>query len=803
MDSDGLSDVDWIKRMLDNPRVENGEGSSSAAQRSKPNGPPKTRFRLPLSNLQKTKPRDVRAESSQGLLSANVQQTAKTSEDDTAYSQEGLCDYCSELSIGNLKRAGSTDRRLNPITDATGGHHHSIQDLEASAETCNLCRLLVRALRPYIGKLRMASSPPPTAPHWGNTRFQMWAQNMDMDDDEREGKLTHLIFQWHDWDDGPELLLSASRGSPASAHIEQHFLDPFADSEANIAKIERILHSCKARHTQCQLNHQVSPNTSARLFQNVTTLKALPSAVLPTRVVVAQYEDHGKTGPFLLETVGRTGVYAALSYRWSPDSQIITTRQTLESNKTKLDFGSHTGTRIFSDAVSLCRKLGIPYLWIDALCIIQHDPTDPLSNLDDWEKEAKSMGRVYGDCVLTIAATGASDDSSIGLFGDRSAISQSIELPFRLELRDKPNGTFLVSLPPEGFNEEVNDSELYSRGWVMQERLLSHRYLHFGKTQWFWQCRQSTISEMPGFEDQEKTIGTNFESGKSDNYLDKPTKVVRRWMKIVEAYSKLKFTVNPDRFVAIQGIVSETAKATGDNYLYGMWSKLLYVQLQWFIHPRDSEIESGSEDVSPASEHHRPSWSWQSTTKRISYHDQFEGDKFYEKVPDEPIARNYLKAVTVTVIRPIFGHVFTSRPFTPGLPPRKVLVMRTRFGAVSLDFDDDSPVHVIKQRQKGVNGQRYNITLQARSTGNDLEGKEVGRCNLDKPSFRKFESCCCIGISENWDRKGTFEELRSMNVLIVLLQKQGQYLFAKRIGEGIVSDRIFLESWLDKGIIMQ
>ncbi|KAH6715736.1 heterokaryon incompatibility protein-domain-containing protein [Leptodontidium sp. MPI-SDFR-AT-0119] len=529
-----------------------------------------------------------------------------------------------------------------------------------------------------------------------------------LDDDEREGKLTHLIFQWHDCDDTADLLLSASIGSPASTHIDRHFLDAFADSESNIVKIRRILQSCNERHTQCRLNNQVSSSTSTMLSHNVTIPKSLPSSVLPTRVVVTQYEDHGKTGPFLQETGGRSGVYASLSYRWSPDSQIITTRQTLESNKTKLDFGPHTGTRIFSDAVSLCRKLGIPYLWIDALCIIQHDPTDPLSNLDDWEKEAKSMGRVYGDCVLTIAATGSSDNPSIGLFGDRSAISQSIELPFRLESWDKPNGTFSVSLPPEGFDQEVNHSELYSRGWVMQERLLSHRYLHFGKTQWFWQCRQSTISEMPGFEDQEKTIGSNFESGRSDNYLDKPTKVVRRWMKIVEAYSKLNFTVKTDRFVAIQGIVSETAKASGDDYLYGMWSKLLYVQLQWFIHRRDNEVESESEDVSLASEeHYRPSWSWQSTTKRISYHTQFEGDKFYEKVPEEPITKNYLKATTVTLIRPAFEHIFTSRPSAAGLPPRKVLVMRARIGAISLDFNDAILSHTTKQRQKGVNDERY------------------------------------------------------------------------------------------------
>jgi hypothetical protein len=38
-------------------------------------------------------------------------------------------------------------------------------------------------------------------------------------------------------------------------------------------------------------------------------------------------------------------------------------------------------------------------------------------------------------------------------------------------------------------------SPLSSRGWVLQERLLSPRTLHYGKEQMFWECCTCKISE--------------------------------------------------------------------------------------------------------------------------------------------------------------------------------------------------------------------------------------------------------------------------------------------------------------------
>src|ERR1043166_8196668 len=42
----------------------------------------------------------------------------------------------------------------------------------------------------------------------------------------------------------------------------------------------------------------------------------------------------------------------------------------------------------FQDATNITRQLGLRYLWIDAICIIQDSP-------HDWAKEAGKMSNIY------------------------------------------------------------------------------------------------------------------------------------------------------------------------------------------------------------------------------------------------------------------------------------------------------------------------------------------------------------------------------------------------------------------------
>ncbi|KAL8726181.1 MAG: hypothetical protein Q9181_006152 [Wetmoreana brouardii] len=57
---------------------------------------------------------------------------------------------------------------------------------------------------------------------------------------------------------------------------------------------------------------------------------------------------------------------------------------------------------VVRDAVTVTRRCGIQYLWVDAICICQDDE-------QEWESEAAAMAGVYGGSVFTISALSSPD----------------------------------------------------------------------------------------------------------------------------------------------------------------------------------------------------------------------------------------------------------------------------------------------------------------------------------------------------------------------------------------------------------
>lgn len=67
--------------------------------------------------------------------------------------------------------------------------------------------------------------------------------------------------------------------------------------------------------------------------------------------------------------------------------------------------------------------MGIHYLWIDSLCIVQ-------DSTEDWRKESVLMCSVYANSYCNIAATRGSSISE-GCFMDRTI---DVILPLRVEI---------------------------------------------------------------------------------------------------------------------------------------------------------------------------------------------------------------------------------------------------------------------------------------------------------------------------------------------------------------------------------
>lgn len=90
--------------------------------------------------------------------------------------------------------------------------------------------------------------------------------------------------------------------------------------------------------------------------------------------------------------------YMTLSHCWGTTRFLRLTDKTFKY--LKAGFKAAELPRSFRDAVHITRELGIRYLWIDALCILQ-------DSTKDWHYEAASM-KVYENSYCNIAATAAS-----------------------------------------------------------------------------------------------------------------------------------------------------------------------------------------------------------------------------------------------------------------------------------------------------------------------------------------------------------------------------------------------------------
>jgi hypothetical protein len=369
---------------------------------------------------------------------------------------------------------------------------------------------------------------------------------------------------------------------------------------------------CMKKHVNC---HYDVPGWESN---EIVSPRLIP---LPTRVIVVDVDS-----PRLLETKVALGVYAALSHSWGDIHTIRTTRRNFEDHKQHIPLSPIFGT--FIDAIAACSVLKIPYLWIDSLCIIQYDETDPLSTRDDSEREIQQMGKIYAQAALTIAATGASDDPTMGLFrGERHRLRQLVEIPLKYRASDKPGEFIYASIKPKTLAEEVSDSRLYTRGWVLQERVLSPRYLHFGREQWFWQCRESTVAESDGIavviNSPVNAIGADLGMvqamrGSSDEFS-------LWWAQIVETYTQLDFSYVNDRFDALRGLMDKLKKETGRQHAWGSWTESLHLQLMWYPFPEDDEdkvrnakIGSGSENSLPLVRRPR-TWSWLSCQYPVEF----------------------------------------------------------------------------------------------------------------------------------------------------------------------------------------
>lgn len=283
--------------------------------------------------------------------------------------------------------------------------------------------------------------------------------------------------------------------------------------------------------------------------------------------------------------------------------------------------------KTFQDAILFAARLdGVGYIWIDSICIMQGDK-------DDWLTQSAVMHQIYSETYLNLSAT-SSPNSEGGLFRemeysilDEETVLINIEglpqaykgtyPPKRNDCSDLEAVNAPISQRDRMFvqpctivdeslwTKRVDQGAVNTRGWVLQERLMSPRVMHFCHDQVSWECcgladrRKLQPSKLhdSGPPNRKQFSGRDIVEGiqrksatsntSSRTNADRSTaSSLTLWSEVVNAYTKTALTQPGDKLVALSGLATLFSCDIGAQYITGLWqTSHLASQLLWHVEP--------------------------------------------------------------------------------------------------------------------------------------------------------------------------------------------------------------------------
>ncbi|KAG4255687.1 hypothetical protein FPRO03_04636 [Fusarium proliferatum] len=355
--------------------------------------------------------------------------------------------------------------------------------------------------------------------------------------------------------------------------------------DARLQTVAEWLSNCETHHAECR--------------ETVS--------ILPKRLLGLEQTEHSK----VLKLVESSAIteknirYATLSHCWGPKTSAPPLRTTSSNIKDHIQ-GISLGelTLNFRHAVSICLKLGIRYLWIDSLCIIQDSQAD-------WEAEAAKMADIYRSGYLNIAAVAASDAHE-GFIRDELVENQRDRFTDIKYTIGPDNVQELISLQPSfGFEEfrhlSANTYPYFSRGWILQEQILAPRTVLFPSGQFFWQCRHWFSSEDGTLSSKSLLTVSNGDTNLwtkldiNSRYLGQVA-----WYNWAGSFIRRQLLYASDIGPAIGGLIRFYSSQMGYTPILGLWKETLAFDLGW----RLTHSTAGKQPDKPGNENNFPSWTW-------------------------------------------------------------------------------------------------------------------------------------------------------------------------------------------------
>ncbi|KAF5636680.1 tol [Fusarium tjaetaba] len=418
-------------------------------------------------------------------------------------------------------------------------------------------------------------------------------------------------------------------------------------ADATWKSVREWLGRCQKYHKDCKLQRTPTWKPTRLLYVCNT------QAALQVRLVEGQELPDGTE-------------YLTLSHCLGVGNTLQLTRSNIEAFKSSIPVDELS--RVFIDACNTTKRLSHEYLWIDALCIIQDDPTDR-------EHEVGCMSSIYGNSCLNLSADG-DDAADQGLFcpSSKRALHPWYPVYIRRERGHESPRDYCIS-EYHNWWERISNSKLNRGACALQERVLPPRVLHLGLEQVALECCSNAVCERLPYGDptirEDTAVLTSLKrfvlDARNGNLSSlSPETAFRNWNQIVQAYSQGQLTIATDRLVALSGLIDvlypvfqqmteredevEDRQTEADSlchnstglFLAGLWRPYAERQLVWRAMSRDHPFTYDGNALSVPGkrydEYIAPTWSWCSVKDAAIVPQELRsGNIYFTKVIDTNI----------------------------------------------------------------------------------------------------------------------------------------------------------------------
>lgn len=284
--------------------------------------------------------------------------------------------------------------------------------------------------------------------------------------------------------------------------------------------------------------------------------------------------------------------YATLSYVWgSPEDQLRLRRQDVEPRDEysspwkypEIPYGLIP--RTIRDAMSVATEMGLDYMWVDALCIVQDDQAD-------LEVQIGSMAQIYTNANLCIVVA-TNEPLTSGIRG----FSVSRESTIQRVTDVAPDLT--IGITQLDIYTILSRSKWASRAWTYQEHMLSRRSIIFTNSEMLFHCgtethreycsgtwREASVldwgeSSLIGNQSSMATTYFRQLGAISDDMLREKTQFITDYEMSAREYSQRKLSYDSDALNAFAGMTALWSRNMKTEMVYGHPQPILLRSLFW------------------------------------------------------------------------------------------------------------------------------------------------------------------------------------------------------------------------------